>query len=99
SFNSQTIIANPPPAPRVANNPIPASVPSDLPRLDGSAFIFPVLLSISPREKVFVSCHPEVFMSRPLRYILIGVGVLIILLIALPFFIPVNQFKPTIEQR
>jgi AsmA protein len=58
-----------------------------------------VLLSISPREKVFVSCHPEVFMSRTLRYILIGVGVLIILLIALPFFIPVNQFKPTIEQR
>ena len=38
-------------------------------------------------------------MSRTLRYILIGVGVLIILLIALPFFIPVNQFKPTIEQR
>lgn len=38
-------------------------------------------------------------MSRTLRYILIGVGVLIILLMALPFFIPVNQFKPTIEQR
>lgn len=38
-------------------------------------------------------------MSRTLRYILIGVGVLIVLLIAVPFFIPVNQFKPTIEEK
>jgi AsmA protein len=38
-------------------------------------------------------------MSRTLRYILIGVGVLIILLIVLPFFIPVNQFRPTIEEK
>jgi AsmA protein len=38
-------------------------------------------------------------MSRTLRYILIGIGVLIVLLIVVPFFIPVNQFKPTIEER
>jgi AsmA protein len=38
-------------------------------------------------------------MSRTLRYILIGVGVLIVLLIAVPFLIPVNQFKPTIEEK
>ena len=38
-------------------------------------------------------------MSRTLRYILIGVGVLIVLLIVVPFFIPVNQFKPTIEEK
>ena len=38
-------------------------------------------------------------MSRTLRYILIGVGVLIVLLVAVPFFIPVNQFKPTIEEK
>jgi AsmA protein len=38
-------------------------------------------------------------MSRTLRYILIGVGVLILLLIVVPFFIPVNQFKPTIEEK
>src|SRR6267154_2506278 len=34
-------------------------------------------------------------MSRTLRYILIAVGVLIVV----PFFIPVNQFKPTIEEK
>ena len=38
-------------------------------------------------------------MSRTLRYILIGVGVLILLLIVLPFLVPVNQFKPTIEEK
>jgi AsmA protein len=38
-------------------------------------------------------------MNRTLRYILIAVGVLIVLAIAVPFFIPVNQFKPTIEQK
>jgi AsmA protein len=38
-------------------------------------------------------------MSRTLRYILIGIGVLIVLLIVVPFFIPVNQFKPTIEEK
>jgi AsmA protein len=38
-------------------------------------------------------------MKRPLLYILIGVGVLIVLLLVLPFLIPVNQFRPTIEQR
>ena len=38
-------------------------------------------------------------MSRTLRYILIAIGVLIVLLIVVPFFIPVNQFKPTIEEK
>jgi AsmA protein len=38
-------------------------------------------------------------MKRPLRNILIGVAVLIVLLLVLPFLIPVNQFRPTIEQR
>ena len=38
-------------------------------------------------------------MSRAVRYILIAVGVLIVLLFVLPFFIPVNQFKPTIEEK
>ena len=38
-------------------------------------------------------------MSRTLRYILIAVGVLIVLLILVPFLVPVNQFKPTIEER
>ena len=38
-------------------------------------------------------------MNRTLRFILIGVGVLIVLLIVIPFFVPVNQFKPTIEEK
>ena len=36
-------------------------------------------------------------MKRALRYILIAVGVIIVLLLVLPFFIPVNKFRPTIE--
>src|SRR5690349_21412273 len=38
-------------------------------------------------------------MSRTLRYVLIAIGVLIVVLIIVPFFIPVNQFKPTIEEK
>ncbi len=38
-------------------------------------------------------------MSRKLRTILIVVGVLIVLLLIVPFLIPVNQFKPTIEAK
>ena len=38
-------------------------------------------------------------MSRTLRNVLIGVGVLIVLLIVAPFLIPVNQFRPTIEEK
>jgi len=38
-------------------------------------------------------------MNRTLRYILIAVGVLIVLAIVVPFFIPVNRFRPTIEEK
>jgi AsmA protein len=38
-------------------------------------------------------------MSRTLRYILIAVGVLVVLLIIVPFLIPVNRFRPTIEEK
>ena len=38
-------------------------------------------------------------MSRTLRNVLIGVGVLVVLLIVVPFLIPVNQFRPTIEEK
>jgi AsmA protein len=38
-------------------------------------------------------------MNRTLRNIMIGVGVLIVLLIALPFLIPVNSFRGTIEHK
>jgi AsmA protein len=38
-------------------------------------------------------------MSHTLRTILIAVGVLVVLLIIAPFLIPVNRFRPTIEER
>jgi AsmA protein len=38
-------------------------------------------------------------MSRTLRVILIIVGLLIVLVAVAPFLIPVNQFRPTIEQK
>jgi len=37
-------------------------------------------------------------MSRMLRTLLIVVGVLVVLLLVAPFFIPVNQFRPAIEE-
>ena len=38
-------------------------------------------------------------MSRTLRNILIAVGVLVVILLVVPFLIPVNRFRPTIEER
>lgn len=38
-------------------------------------------------------------MSRALKIILIVVGVLIVLVLVAPFLIPVNQFRPTIEEK
>ncbi len=41
--------------------------------------------------------EPEVNMSRMLRTLLVVVGVVVVLLLVAPFFIPVNQFRPAIE--
>ena len=38
-------------------------------------------------------------MNKTLRIVLIVVGVLIVLVLAAPFLIPVNQFRPTIEEK
>src|SRR5215468_7434535 len=38
-------------------------------------------------------------MSRTVRNILIAVGVLVVILVVLPFLIPVNHFRPTIEEK
>jgi AsmA protein len=38
-------------------------------------------------------------MSRTLRNILIAVGVLVVILVVVPFLIPVNHFRPTIEEK
>src|SRR5215813_3585309 len=38
-------------------------------------------------------------MSRTLRNVLIAVGVLVVILIVVPFLIPVNRFRPTIEEK
>src|SRR5437763_3174544 len=39
------------------------------------------------------------FMSRFFRILAIVVGVIVILVFVLPFLVPVNQFRPTIEQK
>ena len=38
-------------------------------------------------------------MNRILRYLLIAVGVLVVALVAIPFFLSPNQFRPTIEEK
>jgi uncharacterized protein involved in outer membrane biogenesis len=38
-------------------------------------------------------------MDRKPRNILIAVGIVILILVIIPFLIPVNQFKPTIEEK
>jgi len=38
-------------------------------------------------------------MSRTLRNVLIAVGVLVVILVVVPFLIPVNHFRPTIEEK
>jgi len=38
-------------------------------------------------------------MKGKLRIVLIVVGVLIVLVLIVPFLIPVNQFRPTIEEK
>ena len=38
-------------------------------------------------------------MKGILRYVLIGVGILVLALIAIPFFLSPNQFRPTIEEK
>jgi AsmA protein len=38
-------------------------------------------------------------MSRTLRNVLIVVGVLVVILVVVPFLIPVNRFRPTIEEK
>ena len=38
-------------------------------------------------------------MKGKLRIVLIVVGILIVLILIVPFLIPVNQFRPTIEEK
>jgi AsmA protein len=41
----------------------------------------------------------EVVVNRKLRIILVSVGIFILVLLIVPFLIPVNQFRPTIEEK
>src|SRR3982074_1922719 len=43
--------------------------------------------------------YTEFSMSRSLKIVAMVVGVLIVLVLVVPFLIPVNQFRPTIEQK
>jgi AsmA protein len=46
-----------------------------------------------------VPAAQEVRMGRKLRIVLLVVAVFIVLILVLPFLIPVNQFRPTIEEK
>jgi len=41
----------------------------------------------------------EVIVSRKLRIILVSIGIFVLVLLIVPFLIPVNQFRPTIEEK
>jgi AsmA protein len=41
----------------------------------------------------------KVIMSRKLRIILVSIGIFILVLLIMPFLIPVNQFRPGIEEK
>src|ERR1035437_7677011 len=41
----------------------------------------------------------EVIMSRKLRIIFVSIGIFLLVLVIVPFLIPVNQFRPTIEEK
>src|SRR6202022_379323 len=59
-----------------------------------------MLSSPSPHQFGFtIPASTEVFMSRSLKIVAIVVGVLIVLVLVVPFLIPVNEFRPTIEQK
>jgi AsmA protein len=67
--------------------------------VDGRSFHSPrAIISAAAPELLPIPAEPEVNMSRMLRTLLIVVGVLVVLLLVAPFFIPVNQFRPAIEE-
>src|SRR6202007_3466683 len=41
----------------------------------------------------------RLFMRRTLRIILVVIAVLVVIVLVAPFLIPVNQFRPTIEEK
>src|SRR5260370_40815009 len=43
--------------------------------------------------------RPEVAMKKTLKIVLIVVGVLVVVVLVAPFLIPVNQFRPMIEEK
>src|SRR3954464_8733490 len=59
---------------------------------------------VSPRRDAFAFTFPSLpswrlFMRRTLRVILVLVVVVVLLVLVAPFLIPVNQFRPTIEEK
>src|SRR5213592_78408 len=57
-----------------------------------------LLCSFSVQATAIASAQ-EVRMGSKLRVVLIVVGILVVLILIAPFFIPVNQFRPTIEEK
>src|SRR6267143_4703389 len=69
-----------------------------------SATPSPMHIIIMRSSPLFVRGSPvtavlEVVMDKTLKIVLTIVGVLIVLVLVAPFLIPVNQFRPTIEEK
>src|SRR6266568_7046697 len=50
-------------------------------------------------QTIVIPAAQEVRMGSKLRVVLIIVGILVVLILIAPFLIPVNQFRPTIEEK
>src|SRR5690242_18065521 len=58
-----------------------------------------MLICVLSVQAIGVPSEQEVRMGSKLRVVLIVVGVLVVLILIAPFLIPVNQFRPTIEEK
>src|SRR5690348_1919575 len=58
-----------------------------------------MLICVLSVQAIGVPSEQEVRMGSKLRVVLIIVGVLVVLILIAPFLIPVNQFRPTIEEK
>src|SRR5437773_4467034 len=54
---------------------------------------------MSPTRSALVPTGPEAAVNKTLKIVLIVVGVLVVVVLVAPFLIPVNQFRPIIEEK
>lgn len=59
----------------------------------------PCYYCIAASKSSFAPAALEIVMNKTLRIVLIVVGVLVVLILVAPFLIPVNSFRPAIEEK